>query len=140
MKALLSLFLLLGLSSSVFADAHCDDLIGMWSSERYDNTLSSDRRTIKAFNADRTYWIKFIHDNGETVSTQEESGSWTCSGSVIGIDIKKIDDRSVSIYSEYNLVEQTISIHSLQPREPNCASVIGDCSANLLLKYYRVMN
>lgn len=140
MKLLFSLLLFLGTSSSALADFDCEDLTGMWSSERFDNSLTSERRTIKAMNSDGSYWIKFTHDNGEEISTQEETGNWSCAGNTLSIRITKIDDKQVYFQNEYRLVKPTKSFHSLKPINPNCAVVIGDCSADLLLEYYRVLN
>lgn len=138
---LLSLFiLLLGYSSHASADLNCDDLIGSWSSERHDTSLSSDRRTIKALNPDGSYWIKFIHDNGTETTQQEERGTWTCDGNVLGIKINKIDDKSVSFYNTFNLLQLSTTFHSMKPIAPNCATVLGDCSADIVLEYYRVLN
>ena len=138
---LLSLFIILfGYSSFASAGGNCDDLIGAWSSERHDTSLSSDRRTIKALNPDGSYWIKFIHDNGTEITEQEERGSWTCDGKVLGIKIDKIDDESVSFYNTFDLLQLNASFHSMKPIAPNCANVLGDCSADIVLKYYRVLN
>jgi len=140
MKHLLPLFLFFAYSSSTLADQSCGALIGMWSSERYDSTLSSDRKTIKAINADGSYWVKFIHDNGVEISTQEETGTWTCSGDVLGIEISTIDQKPVSLYSKYRLVDGNSSAHTIKPIDPNCSRVMGDCSSDLLLEYFRVLN
>lgn len=140
MKILLSLFLLFGMSSAAIADFNCKDLAGMWSSERFDNTLSSERRTIKAMNSDGSYWIKFIHDNGEEITIQEETGKWSCAGNILSIKITSIDDKQVQFFNNYQLVNPTRSFHSLKPVDPNCAIVIGDCSSELLLEYFRVLN
>jgi hypothetical protein len=138
---LLTLFIILfGYSSYASADLNCDDLIGSWSSERHDASLDSDRRTIKALNPDGSYWIKFIHDSGSAVTEQEEYGTWICDGNVLGIKIDRIDDQSVSFYNTFRLLELNASFHSIKPIAPNCASVLGDCSADLLLEYYRVLN
>ena len=140
MKHLLPMFLFFSYSTSTLAEPACDALIGMWSSERYDSTLSSDRKTIKAINADGSYWIKFIHDNGGEITTQEETGTWSCSGDVLGIEIVTIDQKQVSLFSEYRLVSGNSSAHTIKPIDPNCSRVIGDCSSDLLLEYYRVLN
>jgi len=141
MKILLPLLLLIGFSSPALAnDFSCDDLHGTWASDRYDNTMSTERRTVKALNPDGTYWIKFIHGQGDTASVQEERGTWTCSDGVLGIKINVIDNQPVSFYNEFQLVEPSSFLHSLKPIAPNCTSVIGDCSADMLLKYYRVMS
>lgn len=140
MKLLLSLILFFGASSSAFAQFSCDDLVGMWSSERFDMTLSSERRTIKSMSSDGSYWIKFIHDNGEEINTQEEIGHWSCTGDILSISITSIDENQVSFHTEYQLVKPSALFHSLKPVDPNCAVVIGDCNANLLLEYYRVLN
>ncbi len=137
---LLSLLLMFFVYPSIAAaDVNCDDIIGAWSSERHDSTLSSERRTIKALNPDGSYWIKFIHDDGKDVTVQEEHGSWTCSGNTLGIKIDKIDDKSVSFYSTFNLLTANASFHSMKPVDPNCASVLGDCSSEMVLEYYRVL-
>jgi len=140
MKKLLPLLFLIGFSSPTLADFSCEDLFGTWASDRYDNTMSSERRTIKALNADGSYWIKFIHGKGDTASVQEERGTWTCDGSVLGIEINTVNGRPVSFYNEYRLVKPSASSHSLRPIAPNCASVLGDCSDDMLLEYYRVMS
>lgn len=140
MKRLSLLIILLGFSSIASADLNCDDLIGAWSSERHDTSLSSDRRTIKSLNPDGSYWIKFIHDNGTEITQQEEHGTWNCNGSVLGITINKIDDKSVSFYNTFNLLRLNTSFHSMRPIAPNCSNVIGDCSADIVLEYYRVLN
>ena len=140
MKILMSLLFLVGFSSPVLADFNCDDLFGTWASDRYDNTMSSERRTIKALNADGSYWIKFIHGKGDAAIIQKEHGTWTCDGSVLGIQINRINDQPVNFYNEYRLVKPSASFHSLKPIAPNCASVVGDCSADMLLEYYRVMS
>ena len=140
MKILMSLLFLFGFSSPALADFNCEDLFGTWASDRYDNTLSSERRTIKALNADGSYWIKFIHGNGDAATVQKEHGTWTCNGSILGIQTNRINDHPVNFYNEYQLVKPSSTFHSLKPIEPNCASVIGDCSADMLLEYYRVMS
>jgi len=139
-KLLISLLFLIGYLPAAHANFSCADLVGMWSGGRYDSTLSSERRTIKAMNADGTYWVKFVHDNGGQISTQEESGKWTCKGDVLGIEINKIDEKSVYFYNEYQLVNPTAFFHSIRPVSPNCSAVIGDCSEDLLLEYRRVLN
>lgn len=140
MKIFLPLLFLIGFSSPTLADFSCNDLLGTWASDRYDNTMSSERRTIKALNSDGSYWIKFIHGSGDAASVQEERGTWTCTGSILGIQIKNINGQPVNFYNEYRLVKPSSSFHSLQPIAPNCASVIGDCNADMLLEYYRVMS
>jgi len=102
--------------------------------------LSSERRTIKRLNADGSYWIKFTHGKGDTAVTQLEHGTWTCDGSTLGIETKKINDQPVNFYNEYRLVKPSAFSHSLMPIAPKCDSVIGDCSADMLLEYYRVMS
>ncbi len=139
-KLLPLFFILFGFSSYASADLNCDDLIGAWSSERHDTTLSSDRRTIKALNPDGSYWIKFIHDNGTEVTEQEEQGTWTCNGKVLGIEINKINEKIVSFYNTFNLLQLNTSFHSIKPIAPNCSNVLGDCSADIVLEYYRVLN
>ena len=140
MKAL-SLLILVVFSFPAFASDHvdCNDLVGSWSSERHDTTLSSDRRTIKALNPDGSYWIKFIHDDGTDITVQEEHGSWTCSDNVLGIKINKINDKAVSFYNTYNLLLASASFHSIKPVDPNCSTVLGDCSSDIVLEYYRVL-
>ena len=140
MKILMPLLFLFGFSSPTLADFKCDDLLGTWASDRYDSTLSSERRTVKALNADGSYWIKFIHGKGDAATVQMEHGTWTCNGSVLGIETKRINDQPVKFYNEYRLVKPSAFSHSLQPIAPNCDSVIGDCSADMLLEYYRVMS
>lgn len=122
------------------ANLACDNLIGTWSSERYDNTLSSKRRTIKAMEPDGSYWIKFIHDNGEEISEQQENGKWSCEGNTLSIEITQIDDTPVYFYNQFELSQANATVHTLKPIAPNCASVIGDCSTDILLEYYRVLN
>ena len=102
--------------------------------------MSTERRTVKALNADGSYWIKFIQGKGDAAIIQKEHGTWTCDGSVLGIEINRINDQPVSFYNEYQLVKPSASFHSLKPIAPNCASVVGDCSADMLLEYYRVMS
>jgi len=140
MKLILPLLLFIGYSSAATADFKCEDLTGMWSSERYDTTLSSDRRTIKALNPDGSYWIKFIHDNGVEITEQEEHGNWSCDGSVLSIEITKIDNEPVYFHNKFKLLKPSGSFHSLKPIAPNCGNVIGDCSTDILLEYFRVMS
>lgn len=140
MKLLSLIILLFGYSSYASADINCDDLIGAWSSERHDTSLSSDRRSIKALNPDGSYWIKFIHDNGTEITEQEEHGTWTCDGKVLGIKIDKIDDKFILFYNTYNLLRLNTSFHSMKPIAPNCSNVLGDCSADIILEYHRVLN
>ena len=140
MKVLLPLLFLIGFSSPALADFQCKDLLGTWASDRYDQTTSSENRTIKALNADGSYWIKFVRNNGDTVSTQKESGTWTCTDGIIGIKINAINNHQVNFYNEYRLVKPSAYFHSLKPIAPDCTSVIGDCSSDMLLEYYRVMS
>lgn len=139
-KLLTLIVILFGYSSNASAEFNCRDLIGSWSSERHDATLNSDRRTIKALNPDGSYWIRFIHDNGTEITEQEEHGSWTCDGNILGIAIHKIDDKSVSFYNTFSLLALNTSFHSIKPVAPNCSNVLGDCSADIELEYHRVLN
>lgn len=140
MKKLLPLLFLIGFSSPALADFTCNDLFGTWASDRYDNTTRSENRTIKALNPDGTYWIKFMLKNGDTVSTQKQTGTWSCTDGILGIKINAINNHPVNFYNEYRLIKPSASFHSLKPIAPNCASVIGDCSSDMLLEYYRVMS
>ena len=139
-KLLPLIFILFGFSSYASADLNCNDLVGSWSSERHDTSLNSDRRTIKALNPDGSYWVKFIHDNGTDITEQEEHGTWTCDGKVLGIKIHKIDDNTVSFYNTFSLLRLNTSFHSMKPIAPNCSTVLGDCSSEIVLEYYRVLN
>ena len=140
MKLLPLLIILFGYSPFANADLNCSDLIGSWSSERHDTSLNSDRRTIKALNPDGSYWIKFIHDNGTETTVQEEHGTWTCDGKILGIKIDKIDENSVSFHNTFSLLQLSTSFHSMKPITPNCSNVLGDCSSDIVLEYYRVLN
>lgn len=140
MKLLTLITILFGFSSYANADFSCNDLIGSWSSERHDTTLKSDRRTIKVLNPDGSYWIKFIHDNGIETAEQDEHGTWTCDGRVLGIKINKINEKSVSFYNTFSLLKLNTSFHSMKPIAPNCSTVKGDCSADIVLEYHRVFN
>ena len=117
MKILLPVLFLIGFSSPTLADFNCDDLFGTWASDRYDNTMSSERRTIKALNADGSYWIKFIHGKGDAAIIQKEHGTWTCDGSVLGIQINRINDQPVNSYNEYRLVKPCLLYTSPSPRD-----------------------
>ncbi len=140
MKLLGGLFLVLIFSNASADDINCDDLIGIWSNERQDLTLSSQRRTVAVLDTDGSISIKFIYDNGEEIVIKEEFGNWACEGSTLSIAITTIDNRPTYNYSQYKLLELSKTYQKMSGVNSNCSRSVGDCGDHIIYEYFKVIN
>ena len=140
MKQLGLLLFLLTFSGAIQASVNCDDLVGIWSNERQDITLSSERRTVAVLDSDGSISIKFIYDNGKDIKVKEESGNWSCQGTTLSIAITLFGNKPVYNFSQYKILELSNLYQKMSGFNSNCATTIGDCGDHIIYEYFKVLN
>ena len=135
---MIALWILLAISAPAAAQFNCDNLIGAWSGDRFDETLSSDRRVINTMTEDGKFWIKFTYNDGNDVSEYIQHGKCSCDGEMLYVEIHKSEGGSVDYRYAYRLIKVRPSYHSFADDNPSCSGKIGDCYPGISWEYFRI--
>lgn len=117
-----------GLVSNAAAAVDCDLLVGSWRSERFDQTLQTNRTAVSTFYADGRYYAKFAHENRHHEDTSSNSGNWRCAGDKLTVNITATDhvpDDDLHVYTILELTAKTLVIEVFQA---DCSRIDGDCA------------
>jgi hypothetical protein len=138
MMRIFALLILFAISSPAAAKFNCDNLIGAWTGDRFDKTLSSDRRVINTMSEDGNFWIKFIYNDGNSITEYIQYGNWFCDGETLHVEIKAFEGGPVAHRYAYRLIEVRPSYHSFADDNPPCQGMHGDCYPGSSWEYFRI--
>jgi len=116
-------------ASPVLADTRfdCDDLLGSWQGDRFDNAAQSQRKNTATFLDSSTVYLNFEYDDGNSKSYAFSYASWSCDGYVLTITHQPSEPGAKMFVDTFEIIDLNSSYFVFREFGLDCEGRYGDC-------------